>query len=352
MFFFKKKPSLLDEWKADADTFGLSEATQRGLAFLIALDLCSNAPIEDETELTNYIQRFSKKAPVPKEGEAGDFYDAKISALLAEFAFRTDPTFSPRPVYDGKIYAFERPKEDKLPAFDPNLMSLRVWDEVVSSLCRQIGESIEGGIEESYLSGFTFFSSFVRMDMEGTLKVSRLPNVVLPPHFMWFRHCFNFSPKDIRGGNPMQKILDCFLAGDPQWETPMLYRLTCHFSDQLHYVGKGIKNDQVWAADVPTFALIATGARLGLDQDDPEDEWVIEARGILTSKGFEMPPQCASHLDAINLVGKQIFEKWGFIITEPSEVLTPAEQWLRRCCVVFMCTVNAVLNPEWNKISA
>jgi hypothetical protein len=351
MFFFKKKLSLRDAWKADADTFGLSDETQQGLAFLIALDLCSNAPFDDEAELTKYIQRFSKKAPLPKDGEAGDFNDTKISALLSEFAFRTDPTFSPRPVYRGVIYAFERPKEDRLPSFDPNQISLRVCDELINSLCRQIGESIEGDVEQSYLAGFVFFSSYVQMDVEGTLRVSRLPNKVLPPHYKWFRHCLNFSPEAIAQGNSIQKILDCFLAGDSTLETPKLYQLTCHFSDQLHYLGKGIKNDQIWATDIPTFAFIAAKAQLGMDQDDPEEEWVIDARRILLDKGFEMPQVCLSHLDAINLVAKQVFEKWGFNITVPSKDLTPGEQWLRRCCIVFMCTVNAVLQPKWNKIN-
>ena len=340
---------VIEAWKADAHEFGLSEASQRGLAFLIALDLCSNAPTDDKNELTKYIQRFSRKAPFPREGEAGEFHDDKIASLLAEFAFRTNPTFSTRPVYAGKISAFERPKEDKLPAFDSSQMSLCVWEEVIGSLCRQIGESIDGDIERSYLAGFAFFNSYVHVDMERTLQVARLPNKVLPPHYMWLRHCLNFSAEDVAQGNPIQKILDCFLAGDPQQETPMLYRLTCHFSDQLHYVGKDIKNDQVWAVDIPTFAFIATRAQLGLDQDDPEDDWVTEARGILLGKGFEMPPLCASHLDAINLVERQIFKKWGFIITESSESLTSAEQWLRRCCIVIMCTVNAVLRPSWNK---
>ena len=352
MFFFRKKTALLDAWKADADMFGLPDATQRGLAFLIALDLCSNAPIDDEAELINYIQRFSKKAPMPKDGEAGGFNDGRISALLSEFAFRTDPTFSPRPVYKGEVYAFERPKEDKLPSFDSNQMSLRVWDDVIDSLCRQIGESIEGDVEQSYLAGFVFFSSYIQMDVEGTLHASRLPNRVLPPHYMWFRHCLNYSAEAIAQGNPIQKILDCFLAGDSTRETPKLYQLTCHFSDQLHYQGKAIKNDQVWAADIPTFAFIAAKAQLGLDQDDPEEEWVIEARRILLDKGFEMPPVCLSHLDAINLVLRQVSEKWGYNLTDPSKDLIPSEQWLRRCCIVFMCTVNAVLQPGWNRVQS
>jgi hypothetical protein len=50
----------------------------------------------------------------------------------------------------------------------------------------------------------------------------------------------------------------------------------------------------------------------------------------------------------MGVLGQQIEARWGYRIFDDTEALTPADNWTRRACILHVCVVNSVLNPEWN----
>ena len=74
---------LMKAWKADAQEFEIPEPTQRGLAFMLALEAVFNPPSQDSAEQVEYVQRLSKNAPQIPEGMGKGFNDVKIEELLA-----------------------------------------------------------------------------------------------------------------------------------------------------------------------------------------------------------------------------------------------------------------------------
>jgi hypothetical protein len=88
--------SMLKAWLADAEEFEIPEATQRGLAFMLALDITFNPPTQDKDEMLELMKLFSKNSPKIAEGIGGYFFNTNITDLLAEFAFKVHPEFKPR----------------------------------------------------------------------------------------------------------------------------------------------------------------------------------------------------------------------------------------------------------------
>jgi hypothetical protein len=41
--------------------------------------------------------------------------------------------------------------------------------------------------------------------------------------------------------------------------------------------------------------------------------------------------------------------RWGYRIFDDADELTSADNWTRRSCILHVCVVNSLLDPDWNK---
>jgi hypothetical protein len=221
------------------------------------------------------------------------------------------------------------------------------WDEISTSLCRQIGENINDDLEGAFVDGLLFFNSYAPSDAKATWEISRLATSFLPPHFSWFQHCLNFDPKLLGKGNPMQKVLDCFL-GPPD---DVLYPLVVQFSDTMHYSGPGIKRQDVWEANLPLYAIHAGVAQIGLG-DLKSAPWFLPAQQKLLNGGFTPPPVGQSYEQVVSVIGSQMLRKWGYDLRIDPPTCNPGAQYSKRACISMLCVVNAILCPEWNQFAS
>lgn len=238
------------------------------------------------------------------------------------------------------------------------------WDEVMTSLCTQIGEAIHMNLEGAYLAGFLFFERQYRADQEATQQIAQLVAAMMPPKFMWFRHILNFSPEMAGQGNSMAKVLDCFLRGIPD-EAPLLYRLVTFLSDGLHYEAPGKKMQRIWDASLTDFAYVVSAQRNWFTPKavaywsdygaQPPEGYISDHQGVpelieyLREKEWAAPEgRPEAHRDAMGVLGQQIEARWGYRIFDDTEAVTSADNWTRRACILHVCVVNSILNPDWN----
>jgi len=237
------------------------------------------------------------------------------------------------------------------------------WDEVMTSLCAQIGDGIHMNLEGAYLAGFLYFDSVIPCDRSTTLQIAQLVSGMLPPKFMWFRHMMNFEAKLASQGNPMAKILDCFLVGIPN-EAPLLYRLVTFLSDQLHDEAPGKRRQSIWAASLIQFTSLVSCQRnwfssnavaywadfgaLPPEGHTSDHQTIPSLIDYLKEKEWRPPGHCSSIEEAVDTVAAQIEARWGYRILDDSNGLSPADNWTRRACVLHVCAVNSVLDPSWN----
>jgi hypothetical protein len=352
MFFYRNKTTpMLNAWVKEADEMGLPENIRKGLIFLIAFGMRSRYPSEDKTEFLKHAQKLSYKislkAPHLPEGEGGNFYDAKIAPLLAELAGRSLVSFSPRRIEmpsGESILTWSRGPQDLLPpCLRPDTSLLSEWEEILTSLCSQIGDLIEDDLEDAYLDGFLFFDSYLGGDVKGTMQISQLAASILPPHFQWFDRCLNFSPEMLAQGNPVQKVLDCFL-----WSPePLVYPLVQRFSDALHYCGPRQKRTEIWEASIKGYSFMAGIAQMGIGHDAREP-WFSDAKKMLLEENFEIPPVCSSAEELVILLQNQIHKRWGYDIFSDQPCRSPGEEYTRRACITVQCVANGILQPLWN----
>ena len=345
---------MLNAWVKEADEMGLPENIRKGLIFLIALGMRSRYSGEDPVEFLKHAQKLSSKislkAPHIPKGLGGNFYDAKIERLMAELAGRSLMSFSPRQIAipsGGSILAWNRGPEDLLPScLTPDTKLLSEWEEIVTSLCSQIGDLIEDDLEGAYLDGFLFFDSYLYYDVEGTMKISQMAAGVLPPHFQWFERCLNFSPEMLAQGNPVQKVLDCFLW-NPE---PLVYPKVLMFSDTLHYCGPRQKRAETWEASISGYLIMAGIMQTGLSRGTREP-WFAAAQKMLLEDNFEAPPVCSSGEELVNLLRNQVHKRWGYDIFSDQSCRFPGEEYTRRACISLQCVANGLLQPTWNEFA-
>jgi len=343
---------LLKAWKADADEFGIPETTQRGLAFMLALSVSVFPPSEDQTECLEIMCSINPLLySIP--GNMGMNYDgATIASLLAELSCRLEDKSPVVTSSQGVAHhPFARPIASRLPLFNAEKMTLATFYNLLTSLYYQIGTHINEKVPAAYLAGHRFVAAYGELDQEATVHVARLAVSLAPPHLMWFLNAWNFSPSKLTASGPLAKILTCFMGND--WnqvacEAPQVFEATHGFSNNLNYSSNGQKIEAIWAADLPAFARLAASCQLQLHELAAEPEWLRENRAALLAQGFEPPPRCSSREEVYNVLNQQILARWGYDVIATSDSPYPAEQWLRRCCVMFMCTVNAFLRPDWN----
>jgi len=366
---------MMEAWRKDADEFGIPLEVQKGLMFLTAFGLHASYRADSLKDWIGFTKKLSKKirlrSPHIPEGEGGNFYDKLYSPLLTELGERfMGENFKPRLAVTGSGNPFsvwnreDADGRDLLPAcLSEAMWRMADWDEVITSLCAQIGDGIHMNLEGAYLAGFLYFDSMIYYDRGTTLQIAQLVSGMLPPKFMWFRHMLSFDADMAGQGNAMQKVLDCFLVGVPN-EAPLLYRLVTFLSDQLHYDAPGKKNQRIWDASLIQFAGVVLRQRNWFTTDavgyfsdygaTPPDGNQSDRQGIvslteyLQEKGWDVPAPCSSIEEAMGTVAAQIEARWGYGILDDSDCLTPADNWTRRACILQVCTVNSVLDPGWN----
>ena len=184
---------MMKVWKKDADDFGIPFQVQKGLIFLIAFGLHASYQASSLDDWIGFTKKLSKKirmkSPHIPEGEGGDFNDELYSPLLTEFAERfMGEDFSPRlaPTPSGKTFSVWSREDvdgvDLLPAcLCDEMWRMSDWDEVMTSLCAQIGAGIHMNLEGAYLAGFLYFDSAVYYDRSATLQIAQLVSGMLPP---------------------------------------------------------------------------------------------------------------------------------------------------------------------------
>jgi len=356
MIFWKHKTTpMIKAWKHDADVFGLPENIQKGLIFLIAMAMSADAQNGDLEKFITSARKLSSKirvkGPHIAQDAAGDFYDGKIEWLLAELAARFLKGFKPRQIEMSRsnvVQVWNRSPQDLLPTcLSPETSLMSEWDEISISLCRQIGENINDDLEGAFLDGFYFFDSHAPADMVATLQISKLATSLLPPHLSWFMHCLNFTPKLLGQGNPVQKVLNCFI-GPPD---DVIYPLLMQFSDLLHYSGPGIKRQEVWDANLPVYAVQAGVMQIGLDESVSEP-WFLATGEKLKHDGYTPPPVCQSRDQIVSVLRSQMLSKWGYDLMIEPQSCSPGSHYTRRACISMLCVANVFLCPEWNKFAA
>ena len=376
---------MMEAWRKDADEFGIPFHVQKGLMFLIAFGLRVSFRAGSMEELITFIRKLSNKIsqspPLIPKGQGVDYSPTTISSLLTEFAERFlgdgfEPRrYAPASFYAGQTFEVEgkpyevldggwvREGEPLLPdCLCEETWQMADWDEVMTSLCAHIGEAIDMDLEGAYLAGLLFFERQHRADAEATMQIAQAVSGMLPPKFMWFRHLLNFDAEMAAQGNPMQKVLNCFLVGIPN-EAPLFYRLDTFLSDQLHYEGRGKKRQRMWDASLLQFACNVVSQRgwftadvggyfsdYGATPDDGESDrqGIPSLIEYLRKKKWAAPDPCSSMEEAVGAIAAQIEAQWGYRILEESDYLTPADNWTRRACIIHVCTANSVLSAEWN----
>lgn len=344
MMFWKRKGKttpMLKAWENDALEFGIPEDTQKGLLFLIAFSSRLQQP---QMGLEAYLRHFGKltdkirlKAPYISGKASGEFYSREIDSLLTELRER----FLHKP---GASPNLQRSKENRLPEqLGPDTHLLRDWEEITTSLCKQIGQNLPDNLEEAYLAGFVHFDRQHQLDYEGSMQVAQIATAFFPPHLQWFEHCLQFTPKQIRQGNPVQKTLDCFL----DQRNRRLYAEVAVLSDGLHYCGPKQKRQEVWDASLLEYTLTASLAQTNL-QEESGQAWLESLKEDLLKEGFRSPSVCDSEEEAVSLVGQEVAERWGYDVLKDEKPSCAGEEYTRRVCVTFLCVIYGILNPSWN----
>jgi hypothetical protein len=242
---------------------------------------------------------------------------------------------------------WKRGEEDRLPAcLNSQTTLLSEWDEILTSLCGLIGDSISDDLDEAYIDGFHMFESYYPMDGKGTVQIIQTATLPLPPHFKWFDWCLDFDAEMLGMGNPINKVLQSFIG--PM--DPLIMRPILTFSDDLHYSAPGQKRQDVWDANLVDYTLMAGSVRTDFYEQD-SDEQSESARKLLGFQGFDPPSVCSSSDDIATLLREQVREKWGYDILADEAPPSLGAQYTRRACISLLCVANGILEPDWNRVT-
>lgn len=357
----KKPTPMMKVWMRDAEDFGIPFEVQKGLIFLIAFGLRSTFQPKSIEDWISHTKKLSSKirlkSPHIPEGQGGNFYDKDFSPLLTELAERfMGDGFTPRQIPSNsphKTYTVwdREGRGNMLPeCLHEKMWRMAHWDEVMTSLYGQIGKGIRMNLEGAYLAGFLYFESQLYFDKAATYQIATLVSGMLPPKYMWFQSILNVDLETAKKVSPIQKVFDSFMDGIPQ-ETPFLYSLVSHIFGLIHFKSRDVKRSDVWEYSVPQFAYFMVQHHDWFEyKEEPSAGEIKKLRAILLQeKGFEAPPCCKTPNEAMALVGHQIAERWGYSMYEEGENLPQCDQWTRRCCITYQCTVNSIIDPGWNK---
>lgn len=350
---------MMQLWRSDADEMGIPFQVQKGLIFLMAFGLRASYPAESAEDWISYTRQLSRKirlkSPHIPNGEGGDFDDQEFSPLLTELAERfTGGAFSPRQIPDRTgaespaVWAREG-NGDMLPScLCKGMRSMSDWDEVMTSLCNQIGRGICMNLEGAYLAGFLYFESQWHFDKSATVEIARLVSGMLPPKYKWFREILNVEAEIAPKIQSIQKVFDLFLEGVDE-DTPFLHRLTAHLFGYVHFEGRDVRRAGIWELSVPEYAAFVVRYHGWFEhQEEPSAREVQNVRSILLEKGFKKPNRCKTRDHALAQLDHQVEEHWGYRIFDEDDDLSPGDNWIRRSCITYICVVNSVIDPDWN----
>jgi hypothetical protein len=340
------------QWQTDANEFGLPEDVQKGLIFLIAFGGMHVDVPTDKTDWLRYTQKLSNKIrldlPHIPEGEGGRFDDAQIEPLLAEFIYMVDKDFSPRLLErEGETLCWwPEPTVHRLPRCLKEGGSLRDWEEVMISLCRQIGECIDMDLEGSYLAGFLFFDSYVYYDSQSTMKIAQAVTM-LPPQLLHFRTMLDFDPERLAQFGPISKIMDSFACSDLE-QTEKVYLAAYNYQRSMRQA----TGRNVWEYPIEVVADVAVRLKPFGDVDISGESWYANTLDNFRSKGWPTPAVCTTEEEVLRTVYAAVRGAWGFdCLTEDFNAMLPGSNILRKCAFVYSCAVLTVLNPIWNPLA-
>jgi len=342
---------LMSAWNKVAADFGLPYDLQKGLIFLLAFSMRAQEQIDDEAKFISSAKKLSNKIrnTYPHIDPSDNYDSSKLTPLLTELAERSlGSDFSPR-VLKGGVKAWDRNNvPNQLPeCLNVKMWRLSDWDKVMTSLCLSIGKDLNVELEEAYLAGFLFFDDYYVMDIEATQQISVLTSSLMPPKLKGFTKMLHFSAEQVNLGNPINKILGCFLDGVP----PLLSHMVYHLSDGLHYESVGEKRIQIWNSDnIEFFAIIAQQRFKNWFESDTKEaqQALTELRQVLLTENLTSPLKCTDQKSAIEAIAKYVNQRWGYNIFDTDESFI-CDKWTCRSCIVFTAVVFSVLYPEWNE---
>jgi hypothetical protein len=355
--FFNKKSNrnsitpLMSAWTKDAADFELPYDLQKGLIFLLAFSMRAREQIDDAAKFISSAKKLSNRIrnASPYIDPSDNFDSSKLNPILTELAERSmGSDFSPR-VLKGGIKAWDRNNvPNQLPeCLNVKMWRLSDWDKVMTSLCLSIGKDLNVNLEGAYLAGFLYFDEYYVMDIEATQQISVLTSSLMPPKLKWFTKMLHFSAEQVNLGNPINKILGCFLDGAP----PLLSQMVYHLSDGLHYESVGEKRMQIWNSDNIEFVAIVAQQQLKnwFESDTKEAQQALaELRQVLLTENLTSPLKCIDQKSAVEAIAKYVNQRWGYNIFDTDESFI-SDRWTRRSCIVFTAVVFSVLNPKWNE---
>jgi TPR repeat protein len=343
---------MMEVWAKDAEEFGIPFQTQKGLIFLLAINLRVTVQVEDPLVWIQYTRKLShtirKNPPHIPEGAGGNFDDGSISELLAELVYMINPDFSPRELEKhGETFCWwPMPTEHKLPRCLEGGGSLRDWEEVMISLCSQIGEYIDMDLEGAYIAGFQFIDSYVRSDMEGTLEVAHAITT-LPPQLLYFRTMLDIDPERLAQFGPISKIMDAFACGDLE-QTEKVYLAAYNYLRSMRQA----TGRNVWEYPIEVVADVAIRLKPFGDVDISRESWYANTLENFRSNGWATPAVCTTKEEVLGTVYAAIQGTWGFdCLNEDLDTMLPCSNILRKCAFVYSCAVLTVLNPIWNPLA-
>lgn len=319
---------------------------QKGLIFLAALDMSVDASSASAAENLEFARRLSLHLPDVPEDVGGNFYPDVIIGLLMELSAKLRSETNPRAIAlpsGASIPSLPPFQAPRLPEINSDSLQLASCAHVARSLVPMIGGAIDEDLEGSYIAGHLFISAYGQTDIRSTTQLVRDALSMLPPHMGWFHSCLKFSPEEIRLGNPMQKVLSCFVGGS----LPYLFGILSLLSDSLHFSGPGQRREQIWTASLTEFCHVAVLEALDLVAHPQVRPHLRDIGASLASEGYGAPPDGLSLQAAVGRVFQEVAAHWGYEMSAEEQDLYLGEKLDRRSCIMLRALINAALNPAW-----
>lgn len=342
----------MEAWIKDANEFEIPFQTQKGIIFLIGFSMRAEVDQSDFVSYIDHTRRLSTKINYQKPcidiEDGGDFNDGEIENILAEFAFKIMPEFTPRLIGEDRedqYTVWNTEGSNLLPEnFNKDTYHLSVWEETMTIICDEIGSQINMDLEGAYLAGFLFFDCYYPLDNKATLQIAQLISTFRLPTHMWLRKIMDFDDLSEAEICPMVKVLSNFIS-DMETDCKPLYIGVINSSYQFHYDEDGEPCPKAWNIDLIGMAdFLATVSR----EIDLNDEVFKGIHEYLKSTGREPPPNCNSEEEAFVNILSSIYRYWGFDLSDDTQTLQVGQNYLRRSCIIFVHMLNSFLNPGWN----
>ena len=337
-------------WLSEADAFGLSENTRKGLLFCLGFELCI-APLEsDQKAIIALAQKLSTHVNDPSYDFGGDFYDGPIAELLAEVGHKMDKDFKQRIVFtssDGEmIYSYGGVTTgSQLPDISTEHLTLAKWERFLTVLYQKIGTHIHADAEGAYLAGFHFARSYLPMDQSSTSKIRTILSITRPPHLHWFRVVLHQNPDEVAPRQVMVKVMQMFLRGSEE-KLGLAVDLCMQINELLHFNKDGTEDDLI--GSLPLGDFINQLGHFQIEASAAKQMSFFGKRG-LKKGGFLKPPVCKSQVEVLSWLESTVRRIWDYTLFTQDD-LNLGEKATRKACATLAFTVAGLMRPNWNKV--